>query len=209
MSKKSAPKRQSQDFKSGQTRPGNGLSSEIVTSMPRSLVAALPTATVIMHHVRIIADLKKKLAGEMAAAKKSGPVTLARAYVVLYKMSELTQDLLSISDSGKAFGPLIQQCKTTDIPETFEQAGVPHVTLDEGYRVGVSETFRASIMSDKKLEAYAWLRANGLPDLISETVNASTLSAALKKEVEEKNVEPPVDLFKYAFVPNVSVTATK
>lgn len=200
----------SQDFKT-QLPPhsSKNLNGEAVTSMPRSLIAALPTSTVVMHHVNEIKKLIPQLEKEIVAAKKSGAVTLARAYVVLHKMAEAMQDRLQISDSGKAFGPIINELKQVSVPAAFEQEGVPHVSLDEGYRVGVSMVFRASIVGDKKQEAYNWLRIHNLSDLISSTVNASTLSAAAKKEIEERNVEFPDELFKIATVPTVSVTGTK
>lgn len=214
--KASAAPRKSQSYKappraeqSDASRSANGVSAEKVTTLPRSLVAALPSSTIVMHHVGEIEKVMPQLEKELEAATKAGAVTLARAFVVLRKMADRMQERLKISDSGKAFGPTIQRYSTEVVPQVFEQAGVPHVPLDEGYRVGVSNTFRASIIGDKKVEAYAWLRDNGLPNVIAETVNASTLSAALKSEIEEKNVEPPVDLFKYAFVPGVSITATK
>lgn len=190
-------------------RQGNGVSGEETTSLPRSLIAALPTSTVVMHHVNQIKALIPALEKELEIARLSGAVTLARAYVVLHKMAEAMQDRLQISDSGKAFGPVIQKYKTVELPAVFEQEGVPHVSLDEGYRVGVSMVFRASIVSDQKLAAYQWLRDNNLADIITTTVNASTLSAAAKAEIEERNVEFPSDLFKIATLPTVSVTGTK
>lgn len=201
----------SQDFKNGAlpAHSSSNINGEAVTTMPRSLIAALPTSTVVMHHVNEIQKLIPQLQKEIAAAKKSGAVTLARAYVVLYKMGELMQDRLQISDSGKAFGPIINNLKQVEVPATFEAEGVPHVSLDEGYRVGVSMVFRASIIGDKKLEAYEWLRNHKLADIITTTVNASTLSAAAKKEIEERNVEFPEEYFKIATVPTVSVTGTK
>lgn len=195
--------------KSDASRSGNGMSGVETVTLPRSLVAALPVSTVIMYHVGEIEKLLPQLEKELSVAAKGGAVSLARAYVTLRTMSDRMKLRLKITDSGRPFGATIERHNTEVIPQSFEQAGVPHVVLDEGYRVGVSMTFRASIIADKKAEAYDWLRNNGLPDIITQTVNASTLSAAVKKEVEEKNREFPEDLFKVATVPTVSVTQTK
>ena len=176
--------------------------------LARSLVAALPSAPKVIKLAEEMAVLQKQLEKEFAAAKKSGPVQAARAYVVMRRMCDRVQDIVSISDGGKVFGPMMQKLATEEMPAMFEQAGVPHISLDEGFRVGVSHRWSASIKSDKKGEAYHWLRVNGLGDLITNTVNASTLSAAVKKEVEEHNREFPDEFFNVAHVPNTSVTAT-
>ncbi len=92
------------------------------------------------------------------------------------------------------------------VPEVFKESGVTSITVD-GYRYVATSTLRASIVKDTKLDAYEWLRANELGDLIVETVNASTLSAAAKVQ-EEAGYGLDQDLFTVYRQPNLSITKT-
>ncbi len=90
------------------------------------------------------------------------------------------------------------------VPEVFKESGVTSITVD-GYRYVATETLRASISKDHKSEAFDWLRANELGDLIIETVNASTLSAAAKHRRTD-GYDLDQDLFKVYMQPNLSIT---
>ena len=92
------------------------------------------------------------------------------------------------------------------VPEVFKESGVTSITVD-GYRYVATSTLRASIVKDTKLDASEWLRANELGDLIVETVNASTLSAAAKVQ-EEAGYGLDQDLFTVYRQPNLSITKT-
>lgn len=139
---------------------------------------------------------------QLAAALKAGPVQLARAFVVLHRLNER---LLSEDKALKPLKALWGDYKNVKVPEAFEQAGVPNVPLDEGFRVGIAIRTVASIVPGKKVEAYAWLEENDARDLIQETVNASTLSAFAKQK-GEKNEDLPADIFNVVLMPNTSVT---
>ena len=165
-------------------------------TLARSLIAALPVAVGVLDHIRAIAALVPQLEAEMAKARKDGVVTLARAYVVLHRLTARAKEMLDVSDSGKVFGHLVERYAKFEIPEAFEQAGVPHVPLEEGFRVGVSVKFQASIVPDRKEDAYAWLRDNGLPDIITETVNASTLRLAPPLTVSNAEIDEAIALIK-------------
>lgn len=108
----------------------------------------------------------------------------------------------------KAFNSVYEELKTIKLPAKFEEAGVPTINLDEGFRVTVGHRLFASIKGGMKEEAYQWLRDNDLADLVTETVNASTLSAVAKSMAEE-NRELNEDLFSVAILPTTSVTKTK
>lgn len=129
---------------------------------------------------------------------------LARAFVVLHRLNER---MLSEEKAFKPFKELWGRYKNVVVPEAFEQAGVPNISLDEGFRVGIAVRTAASVIPGKKEEAYAWLQDNGAGDLIQPTINASTLSAYAKQK-GEKNEELPADIFNVALMPNTSVTKT-
>lgn len=176
------------------------------STLPRSVVQALPSALEVMKHVAAIEALVPRLEKELAAAKKRGVIDLARAFVVLHRTREAV--LSEEKNRFKPLGALFQHYAKVEIPAVFEQGGVDSVPLSEGFRVGVSHPFYASIKKDQKDAAYQWLRANRLGDLISATVNSSSLSAALKTKVVDENVEAPADIFTAGYVPTATVTRT-
>ena len=94
------------------------------------------------------------------------------------------------------------------LPMVFENEGVTTITLSAGYRVTIGQRLSASIVADKKPDAYNWLVHNDLGDLITETVNASSLSATARSLIEEGR-QLPDDLFKTVVLPQVSLTRTK
>lgn len=129
-------------------------------------------------------------------------IEVARAFVKLRHLKDRTEAVTKLVSLA------YEKLKTTDLPEAFERAGVPSVSLDEGFRVTVSHKLYASIKKDMKEAAFKWLEENDLGDLITPTVNASTLSA-VAKTMGEENRELDPELFSIAIVPNTSVTAVK
>lgn len=180
-----------------------------MVSLPSSIVAALPVSMKIMEHILAAEKLFPQLEKELNKAEKAGSIAMARAFVVLHRMRKRihTED----SNADSVFRPLMTMFNRYNkevIPHMFEVEGVTNVPLAEGFRVGVSNPFYASIKPDMKTAAYAWLQQNGLADIIQSTVNASTLSAALKVMLEEHNKEAPDEMFTAAYVPATSVTKT-
>jgi len=172
-------------------------------TLPKSIVNALPSFVKVMEHLVAISKLLPTLDKELERAKKSGAPSLARSYVALHRMKERADELLKplFGDEG-----LYKRVKELDFPALCEQEGIKNVPLAEGFRVGVSARFLASIKPGKKDEAYRWLREVDLGDIIQAVVNSSTLSASLRKELEDNNRDIPDELFNVAFVPNTSVT---
>src|SRR4051812_47084503 len=105
------------------------------SSLPKSLINVLPVGAKIIQHVQAIEALYDELQRQLAAAERAGPVSLARAFVVMHRLHER---MLSDDKALKQFKALWRETKELKIPATFEQAGVPSVALDEGFRVGVS-----------------------------------------------------------------------
>lgn len=173
-------------------------------SLPKSIVNALPTGAAVAKHIAAIEALLPQLQKELVAASKAGPVQLARAFVVLHRLNDR---MLSEEKAFKPYKELWGLTKSVTVPQCFEQAGVPNVPLSEGFRVGVSDTLRASVKPGMKSQAFAWLEGQHKSDLIQETLNASTLSA-FARELGEKNEELPEDIFSVARLANTSVTRT-
>ena len=102
------------------------------------------------------------------------------------------------------FGELHKRMKEEIVPKKFTEQGVSSMTVN-GYRFTVSASSRTSIQKDKKDAAYDWLRDNGLEDLITETVNSSTLSATARDLMSE-GVDLPDDVFNIYSFDNTSIT---
>lgn len=172
----------------------------VKATLPASIVKALPSSAAFMRHMSATEAEIRHIQSELAKARKGGAVAMARAFVALHRLIERTDGIL------KPVYDTFNEYKTQHIPALFEQEDVPNVPLNEGFRVGVSHKFVASIKTGEKDRAYQWLRENGLGDLIQGTVNSSSLTASAKSLMEEKNVELPSELFNTGFVPNTSVT---
>ena len=62
--------------------------------------------------------------------------------------------------------------KLTDeeMPAMLAEIGIASFALDDGSTVEVKQTYGASILVDKRPEAYEWLRDHGHDDIIKNTV---------------------------------------
>lgn len=81
----------------------------------------------------------------------------------------------------------------------LEEAGVQRLNID-GRTIYRSSTWRASVPADCREAVCAQLRAMGLGDLVTEGVNAQTLSAKVREWLSEEDGEgipaPIADLIK-------------
>lgn len=173
------------------------------STLPRSLVAALPSAADLASKLASLDNVIVKINKELEKARGDGAIALARSFVVLHRLITRCEETL------KPLKETFEQYKTLHCPQIFEQEGVTSVPLAEGFRIGVSVTLRASIKPEQKDYAYQWLRENKLGDLITSTVNASTLSGAARSMEDDQNIELPTEYFNVAKVPTTSVTKTK
>lgn len=80
------------------------------------------------------------------------------------------------------------------LPNALQSAGTDLIRVPEIARSFSLLTKMSASISDKD-KGYKWLRDNGHGDLITETVNASTLSAFAKNLLEEQGFELPADAF--------------
>ena len=102
---------------------------------------------------------------------------------------------------------LFEGVRTQRVPQMLEAAGVSNIPLEHyGYRVGVTTRLYASMVDPDG--GKAWLKSNGLGDIVLETVNAQTL-AKTAKELAEIGRELPDDLFNVHYRDNTSMTRIK
>ncbi len=76
------------------------------------------------------------------------------------------------------------------IPSKFEDEGISLIRVEGVGRCNLTGDLQATIPADRKTEAYQWLRDTGRSDLIQETVNASTLKAAIKSMIQSNQEVP-------------------
>lgn len=172
-------------------------------TLPRAYLQLIPTAAFLSGSLVETEQMLERLRQDMLAAEARGSADLCRAFVVLHRL-DAKMDALA-----KAWSSFYELYKTEKVPEALEAEGLKFQPLAEGYRVGTNNKMYVSVAADRRDRAYQWLRENGLGDLISSTVNSSSLSAAAKHELEENNIDFPPDLFTVAHVTTTSVTGTK
>lgn len=67
----------------------------------------------------------------------------------------------------------LRQVQEVDLPNAMLQAGVTEIRLPDGQRITLKEDVYASIPKDRMAEAFAWLKANNLADVIKNEVKVN------------------------------------
>jgi hypothetical protein len=142
---------------------------------------------------------------QLSELKALGPSTVLAPVATHYK---------NIADLEEA----IQECKVmaynmkehlrfTVLPTLFEQNSVKNVTTLNGYRIAIDTSdISVSVPPENKGLAYDWLHDQGYGDIITSTINSSTLKATIKSMLRE-NMPVPEDVFK--ITPYVKLSVTK
>lgn len=94
-----------------------------------------------------------------------------------------------------------------ELVKKMEDTGITNVTVEGVGRVTLVGDLYARIPAAKRTAAYEWLRDNGHGDLITETVNASTLKAAVRTMLK-KGEELPSDLLVVTPYTRAQLTST-
>lgn len=114
----------------------------------------------------------------------------------------------TIKDNGEARMKIINEeydfLRNVKIPAAFEESGVSLMKVDGIGRCSLTGDLQATMVSDRKAEAFEWLRDTGRGDLIQETVNSSTLKAAVKGMIQA-NEEVP-DFIRVHMFTRASIT---
>jgi len=123
---------------------------------------------------------------------------LAQQCEMLEVLDQMTDKLDTIL---KSFNKLKAFLGQSLLPQGFETVGVPSQFVgDQEFKL--AERITGSF-KDKEL-GYKWLRDIGEGSLITETVNANTLSAFLKRHFEEEATTPP-EFVKINILPYVKL----
>ena len=172
-----------------------------------TMLQALPAVYDWMKVCDAMALALPKLRDDMVAAEHLSAAQIARAFLSIYAVKQ------RLDERVKEFNALFEDMKETRVPESLEVEGQTNVPLEEGWRIQTADTLYVSVVKGMREEAMAWLRetsaqskdGGALADLITETINASTLSAAARFMLEQQSIDLPSHLFESNFVRTTSV----
>lgn len=93
------------------------------------------------------------------------------------------------------------------VPELMLEADMTTTTIEGIGRVSIQDDVTATVAKENKEAFMAWLVEHELEDLISQSVNAATLGAFVRKQLQKKDgVKLPTDLIKITPVTRASIT---
>ena len=90
----------------------------------------------------------------------------------------------------------IEYIERIKLPDMMDDLGTTSMRLDGIGRLTISTDAFVSTKAAHKAELYEWLENNGHGDLITNTVNASTLKAFVKS-LDKQGEEIPEDFINY------------
>lgn len=76
------------------------------------------------------------------------------------------------------------------IPEKMDGDGITSVRYEGIGRVGLTGDMLVSVKGGAKEALYAWLKDNGLGDLVQPSINSSTLKAFVKRRIKDAKPYP-------------------
>ena len=80
--------------------------------------------------------------------------------------------------------------RTAVVPPKMDERGITNVTLAGIGRVHLQDDVYVTIPADTKPQAYEWFRDNGKGNLITETINGSTLAAFVRQAIKKGDDMP-------------------
>ena len=153
--------------------------------------------------IKAIQKTITKLDLQLYQLKEAGPRSVLAPAATMYKMLADLEDLIEES-RVKAYH-LKNFYQFHVLPDLFHDASVDTVRTLNGYNVAITEDISVSIPADSKPDAYTWLQDNGYGDIITTTVNSSTLKATMK-EILKDGVIVPEEVFKVTTLNKYRVT---
>lgn len=112
-----------------------------------------------------------------------------------------------IEESLKEVNKRIEEIAKKELPESMDADGISNIKIDGVGRLSLRTEVYASILAENREAACDWLRDTGRGSLVTETVNASSLKAAMK-ECLKNGEEVPESLIKVTPVTVAVLTKT-
>lgn len=127
---------------------------------------------------------------------------------LVHQMHRLRLKIDSLELSAKSLRKQHDLIAKGLLPDRMAEEGLEQIVVAGVGRVNVRADVYASIPEEQKFEAWQWLRDNGRSNLISETVNASSLKAAIRAAIIKG--EPfPEEYFKVTPYSMAVITKTR
>lgn len=120
----------------------------------------------------------------------------------LFYLKQAHKDL---DDARKQFYHLVDFLEKGVVPEMLENDGVDMVRIPDIGRSFSKQNKMSASFIDKDA-GFEWLRGQGHGDIITETVNAQTLSAFVRNLILEEGIDPPEDIVKVSQYNTTSMT---
>lgn len=125
-------------------------------------------------------DLNNQPAENPFLAKYTGTTTLD----VVRAMDQLKKSIEELEAKASEFQAEYDFLRLKFIPERFEAEGIEGLKVEGVGRVSLTGDMHVSILAANREAAYEFFRDIGKGDLITETINSSTLKAAVKAMVK-------------------------
>ena len=153
-----------------------------------------------------ILKLSVKISAHISALEADGDIV-----PILSTYHALKAKHTALETARKAVGKPLLYLEKNLIPRRLEELGTDKVRVPELKRTFYTvEKYSTRVINKEAL--YAWLTENGAGDLITETVNAGTLTAFAKSKLLDEGVELPSDvaeLTSYTSTGSSAYTPTK
>ena len=121
-------------------------------------------------------------------------------------MHKLMGRIDSLQEQLKVLNKEYDFLRITKVPQEMEDEGIERLTVAGIGRVSLTADMHVSIKANQREKFYEWLRDNGRTDLLQETINPSTLKAAVKG-MYKSGEEVPEDLLNVSPFTRASITA--
>lgn len=97
-----------------------------------------------------------------------------------------------VDEQAKLLQSTIDHLELSVLPEKMAEEGIENIRVTGAGRLHVRADLRVSTKGGLRDALIEWFETNGLEDLVTETVNASTLKAWVK-EAQRKGLPVPED----------------
>lgn len=124
---------------------------------------------------------------------------------VITYMNDLAGEKACIEEQLKGVNAEYDYLRLNLIPNRFEEEGIENITIEGIGRVSLTGDMYVSVLAENREKMYEWLDEIGKDSLITKTVNASTLKAAVKAMIRAGE-EIPEDLIKVTPFTRASIT---
>ena len=112
-------------------------------------------------------DFEKTIASSVEKLDQQGLTSVAALARTIRDEEEY---IASLEGDLKAAKKKLIKLTDEEMPAMLAEIGIASFALDDGSTVEVKQTYGASILVDKRPEAYDWLRDHGHDDIIKNTV---------------------------------------